>query len=156
MTTLANTKIELTQEGYQETVKELEELRAKLQPAIDRVALARSYGDLSENAEYHSAREDLSLLESRIEELERVIANAKVLKQSGTKSSIKVGSHVSLKHNKKTVKYQVVTAWEADPLAQKISVDSPIGKALIGKKQGDQFTVEVPAGQQSYEILKIE
>jgi len=154
--TNGTTKIELTQEGYDDTVKELEELKAKLQPAIDRVALARSYGDLSENAEYHSAREDLSLLESRIEELEAVIMNAKVLKHSTAKSSIKVGSQVTLKHDKKTIQYQVVTAWEADPLQRKISVESPIGKALFGKKIGDKFTVEVPIGPQTYEVLKIE
>lgn len=148
-------KIELTQEGYDEIVAELEELKAKQQPAVDRVALARSYGDLSENAEYHAAKEDLTLLMSRIDELEDVMAQAKVITSKPSTSKVKVGSTVSLKHNNKNVTYQVVTAWEADPLENKISSESPLGKALIGKKIGDKFTIEVPAGIQEYKVLKI-
>lgn len=147
-------KIELTQAGYDEIVAELAELKEKHQPAVDRVALARSYGDLSENAEYQAAREDLSFLDSRIEELENVIAQAKVIKHHA-QSTVKVGSKVTLKHNDKTVEYQVVTAWEANPVENKISSDSPLGKALLGKKQGEEFSVEVPAGMQHYKIVKV-
>jgi transcription elongation factor GreA len=147
-------KIELTQEGYDEIVAELAQLKEKHQPAVDRVALARSYGDLSENAEYQAAREDLSFLDARIEELENVLAQAKVIRHH-TQSSVKVGSKVTLKHNRKTIEYQVVTAWEANPLENKISSDSPLGKALLGKKTGDSFTVEVPAGTQKYEVVKV-
>lgn len=149
-----NQKIELTQEGYDEIVAELDELKAKYQPAVDRVALARSYGDLSENAEYQAAREDLSFLVSRIEELENVIAQAKVIKHH-SQSTIKVGSKVTLKHKNKKIDYQVVTAWEADPLENKISSDSPLGKTLIGKKVGEKFFIEAPAGKQTYEVLKV-
>jgi transcription elongation factor GreA len=148
------TKIELTQEGYDEILSELAELKEKHQPAVDRVALARSYGDLSENAEYQAAREDLSFLVARIEELENVLAQAKIIKPRG-QSVVKVGSKVTLKHGRKTVEYQVVTAWEADPTENKISSDSPLGKALLGKKQGDKLSVEVPAGIQEYEVLKV-
>lgn len=150
-----NQKIELTQEGYDEIVAELEELKAKHQPAVDRVALARSYGDLSENAEYHAAREDLSFLDARIEELETVLSQAKVIKHR-VQSVIKVGSKVTLKHTGKKLVYQVVTAWEANPVENKISSDSPLGKALLGKKQGEMINVEVPAGIQTYEVLKVE
>lgn len=152
--TLQNQKIELTQEGYEEIIRELEELKAKYQPAVDRVALARSYGDLSENAEYQAAREDLSFLVSRIEELENVIAQAKVIKHH-TQSTIKIGSKVTLKHGSKKLDYQLVTAWEADPLENKISSDSPLGKTLLGKKMGEKFSVEAPVGKQNYEILKV-
>lgn len=154
-TQILNQKIELTQEGYDEIVTELEELKAKHQPAVDRVALARSYGDLSENAEYHAAREDLSFLVARIEELENVLSQAKVIKHR-VQSVIKIGSKVVLKHNGKKLNYQVVTAWEANPAENKISSDSPLGKALIGKRSGETINVEVPAGIQQYEILKVE
>lgn len=151
---VVNQKIELTQNGYDEIVAELEQLREKHQPAVDRVALARSYGDLSENAEYQAAREDLSFLVSRIEELEGVIAQAKVIKHHA-QTTVKVGSKVTLKHSGKTLEYQVVTAWEANPAENKISSDSPLGKALIGKKQGESFSIEVPAGTQKYELVKV-
>ncbi|MEO8580993.1 MAG: transcription elongation factor GreA [Patescibacteria group bacterium] len=147
-------KIELTQEGYDEMVAELAQLKNKHQPAVDRVALARSYGDLTENAEYQAAREDLSFLDSRIEELENVIAQSKVIKHH-TQTIIRVGSKVTLKHNNKMLDYQVVTAWEADPVENKISSDSPLGKALLGKKQGEELKVEVPAGMQQYNIIKV-
>lgn len=151
---VVNQKIELTQSGYDEIVAELAQLKEKHQPAVDRVALARSYGDLSENAEYQAAREDLSFLDARIEELENVIAQAKVIHHS-TQSTVKVGSKVTLKHGKKTLEYQVVTAWEANPVENKISSDSPLGKALLGKKPGETFEVEVPAGVQKYELVKV-
>ena len=149
-------QIQLTQNGYDELVVELDELKTKRQVAVERVATARSYGDLSENAEYHAAKEDLSLIDSRIEEIEGVLSHAKVIKHSKNTSSIKVGSTVTVKHKGKNVKYQVVTAWEADPAENKISSDSPIGQSFLGKKQGDTITVAVPAGEQKYEIIKIE
>ena len=149
-----NQKIELTQEGYDEIVSELDDLKAKHQPAVDRVAMARSYGDLSENSEYHAAREDLSFLDARIEELETVLSQAKVIKHH-SQSSIKVGSKVTLKHSSKKIDYQIVTAWEANPVENKISSESPLGKALIGKKVGEKLTIQVPAGPQEYEVLKV-
>ena len=153
-TTNGTQKIELTQEGYDEIVAELAQLKEKHQPAVDRVALARSYGDLTENAEYQAAREDLSFLVSRIEELETVIAQAKIIRHH-TQTTVKVGSKVVLKLKNKTLEYQVVTAWEATPAENKISSDSPLCKALLGKKQGEEFSVEVPAGMQHYEIVKV-
>lgn len=156
MNTALNQTIQLTQEGYDEIVAELDELKAKEQTAIDRVATARSYGDLSENAEYHAAKEDLTFLTSRIEELQEVITKATVLSQGKTSSSVKVGSKVTVKHGRKTTTYHIVTAWESDPAENKISNESPLGKALMGKKQGDKIEIEVPAGLQTYEILKIE
>ncbi len=148
-------QIQLTQEGYDEIVAELSELKVKEQAGIDRVALARQHGDLSENAEYHAAKDDLTFITSRIEELENVLAQAKVIKHGKASSTIKIGSTVVLRRNSQTVTYNLVTAWEADPMENKISVESPLGKALMGKKQGDKFNVDVPAGQQSYEILEV-
>lgn len=149
-------QIQLTQKGYDELVVELDELKTKRQVAVDRVATARSYGDLSENAEYHAAKEDLSLIDSRIEEIEGVISQAKVIKHSKNSTTVKVGSTVTVKHKGKKVQYQIVTAWEADPMENKISSDSPIGQSFLGKKQGNTITVAVPAGEQKYEIVKIE
>ena len=148
--------IQLTEAGYEEIVAELEDLKQKQQAAIDRVALARTHGDLSENAEYHAAKEDLSLLTARLEELEAVIVQAKVIKRAKSTTSVKVGSKVTLKHDKKKLLYQVVTAWEADPAENKISSDSPLGKSLLNKKVGEKFTIKVPAGEQTYEVVKVE
>lgn len=155
MTPQSSTVIQLTQEGYDEMVKELSELKEKEQLAIDRVALARQHGDLSENSEYHAAKDDLTFITSRIEELEGVINQAKVIKQGKVSSTIKVGSVATLKHKSKTLTYHFVTAWEADPTEKKISVESPLGKALLGKKQGEKIQVDVPAGRQTYEILEV-
>lgn len=148
--------IQLTQAGYNEIVEELEELRQKQQDAIERVSVARSHGDLSENAEYHAAKEDLTLVTARVEELEAVLHQAKVIRKSGGTKTVTVGSTVTLKHGKKSLTYQVVTAWEADPAENKISSESPLGTALLSKKVGQKVKVQVPAGEQTYEILKIQ
>ena len=156
ITQTAPQAIQLTETGYEEIVSELQDLKQKQQVAIDRVALARTHGDLSENAEYHAAKEDLSLLTARLEELEAVVAQAKVIKRPKATSTVKVGSKVTLNHDKKKLMYQVVTAWEADPAENKISNDSPLGKSLLNKKVGEKFTVKVPAGEQTYEVVKVE
>lgn len=150
------TTIELTLEGYEEIVAELADLKEKQVKAVDRLALARSFGDLSENAEYHAAKEDLDFLNTRIEELETVVNQAKVIKESKAKTKVAVGGKVTVKSNGKTKLFHIVSAYEADPAEGKISNDSPIGKAFLGKKIGDTVMVEVPAGTLTYELLKIE
>ena len=140
----------LTTEGKTELETELSELIANRSGIAEKIANARDYGDLSENAEYDAAREEQALLETRIAELEDILKNADIIKP-GKSSTIKVGSTVHLKNGKK-VTYQVVGPVEADPLEGKISNESPIGAALIGKKVGDKVTITTPKGQVVYSI----
>lgn len=151
--------VQLTQEGYDQIVAELKELKDdKLPKAIQRVATARSFGDLSENAEYHSAREDLSFIEGRIAELEALVTNAKIIKTNKkTKSTIvDLGSKVTLKVGKDKHVYHIVGEWEANPQEKKISHQSPLGKALLGKGKGDAIEVDVPAGKLKYVVVSVE
>lgn len=155
--------VQLTQEGYKQILAEVTELKEeKLPKAIDRVATARSYGDLSENAEYHSAREDLSYVEGRIEELEALLSKAKVIATNNRKSKkngeslVDLGSVVTLKVGSSKHVYSIVGEWEANPQEKKISHQSPLGKALLGKKKGDAVEIEVPAGKVKYMVVSVE
>ncbi len=151
-------KTQLTQEGYAEIEKELKELvEVKLPEVIKRVELARSYGDLSENSEYHSAKEDQELTETRIADLKSVLLNATIVKHTTKSSVVGMGSQVTVKTTKGKTKMvlHIVGEFEADPKAGKVSSASPLGKALIGQKKGDKVEVEVPAGVVTYEILEI-
>ncbi|PWU22648.1 transcription elongation factor GreA [Candidatus Cerribacteria bacterium 'Amazon FNV 2010 28 9'] len=147
----------LTKTGYDELVAELKEIKeVKLPKAIDRVSVARSFGDLSENSEYHAAREDLSFLEGRVSELEDLLARAKVVKQTkGKKTNVSVGSTVTVHIGRAKHTYQIVGEWEANPKEKKISESSPLGKALMGKEIGEEIEVEAPAGKIKYKIAEI-
>ena len=148
-----------TQQGYQELVDELyrrtHEEREKIKNDI---ATARGFGDLSENAEYDAARNDQAKNEARIKELEELIENAVILDESNIDSSvISLGSTVKLlnKSVKAEFTYALVGSNEANPAEGKISDQSPIGAALIGKKAGDEITVEVPNGTLAMKILEV-
>lgn len=145
---------QITEAGKQELELELEGLRGRRSEVADRIAEARNYGDLSENAEYDTAREDQAQLESRISEIEDILTNASIIKVKNS-SRISVGSTVELKSGAKTVTYTVVGPVEANPLEGKISDESPIGEALMGKKVGESVTITTPKGEVSYEIVKI-
>lgn len=145
---------QITEEGKQELEAELEELKSRRGGIADKIAEARDFGDLSENAEYDSAREEQGLVESRIAEIEDILLNAELIK-GGSKSKVSLGSKVELKTGKKTVTYTVVGPVEADPLEGKISNESPIGVALMGKKVGENVTINTPKGEIEYEIVKI-
>ena len=151
--------INLTQQGLEELKAELQQLvDVKLPEVIKRVAMARSHGDLSENAEYQNAREEQQLTEARISEIEDILSKAKVVKQTTSHIKVGIGSTVvvALKDkNKKRLTYHVVGEFEADPLEGKISSDSPIGRALMDKKKGDEITVVAPAGDVIYTITEI-
>ena len=150
------TKLQLTKQGYEDLKKELEELvHVKRPKIVERLSYARSQGDLSENSDYHHAKEELDFLDGRIAELESVLANAKIVASNRSKGKVGVGSKVRLKVNGQEHTFHVVGEWEADPKAKKISHTSPLGQALIGKKPGDKVKVEAPAGQITYEILEI-
>ncbi len=149
-------KFQITAEGLKALKQELEELKNKKRPeAIERVARAREFGDLSENSEYHAAREDLSFIEGRINELEEMIKQAQIAKESKSKHEISIGCKVTLITNNQEHTYEVVGEWEADPMKKKISHTSPLGQALIGKKAGDIVEFEAPAGKIVYQVKKI-
>lgn len=145
---------QITDEGKRELEKELEELKGRRGEIADKIAEARDYGDLSENAEYDAAREEQGLVESRIAEIEDILLNAEIIK-SGTSSKVGLGSKVELKTGKQTVTYTVVGPVEADPLEGRVSNESPIGEALMGKKVGDKVTITTPKGEIAYEIVSI-
>lgn len=150
-------RVQMTPLGYGQLVKELKQLEATgLPEAIERVARAREFGDLSENAEYHSAREDLSAIEGRIEELRDIITRVNVvdIKRSG-EEEVGIGSVVKVAINGTQHEFSIVGEWEADPAAKKISHESPLGKALIGKKVGDTVEVDAPAGKVVYAIKSV-
>lgn len=144
----------LTTNGKVELETELTELKGQRSQIAEKIANARDYGDLSENAEYDAAREEQAQLESRVAELEEILQNADIIKPAKANGKVQVGSTVELK-NGKTVKYQIVGPVEADPLEGKISNESPIGAALMGKKEGEKVTIETPKGSVSYTIISI-
>ncbi len=149
----------MTAEGYAALESELKRLKTEERPTvIAAIAEARSHGDLSENAEYHAAKERQSFIEGRVQELEDKIARAQVIdptKLSG--SSIKFGATVQVQDEDSgtKAKYKIVGEDEADVRAGKISISSPIARALIGKEEGDVVEVMAPGGPKSYEILKV-
>ncbi|MBP9819751.1 transcription elongation factor GreA [Candidatus Woesebacteria bacterium] len=151
-------QIELTQEGLDELTKELEELKqVKLPEAVERVARAREHGDLSENAEYHSAQDDQQLVQARIEEIELILAKATVVKQTTGHNKVGMGSTIVLqkKGDKNKTTFTIVGEFEANPGENRISVASPIGKAVMGKKKGDTVIVHAPVGDSEYTIIDI-
>jgi transcription elongation factor GreA len=145
---------QITDEGKQELEAELAELKSRRGAIADKIAEARDYGDLSENAEYDAAREEQGLVESRIAEIEDILLNAEIIK-NGKSSKIVLGSKIELKTGKKVVAYSLVGPVEADPLEGKISNESPIGEALMGKKVGDSVTIQTPKGSITYEVVKV-
>lgn len=145
---------QITDAGKKELETELEGLKGRRGGIAEKISNARDFGDLSENAEYDAAREEQGLVESRIAEIEEILLNADIIK--ATKSSkVVLGSNVELKTGAKTVKYTVVGPVEADPMAGRISNESPIGEALMGKKVGDSVTITTPKGAIKYEVVSI-
>ncbi len=149
----------MTASGLQRLEEELRQLKSVERPAIIRaIAEARTHGDLSENAEYHAARERQSFIEGRISELEDIVSGAEVIDPSGLSGDhVKFGAHVRLidEETEKESAYQIVGMHEADIKQGRLSVSSPLAKALIGKKAGDAVSVPAPGGDRSYEILEV-
>lgn len=149
-------KIYLTKEGLEELKSELNELKNNRRPIVlDRVSQARSMGDLSENAEYSAAREELSFIDGRIEELEELLKQVVIIETAVKNSTIALGSKVTLGVKGKQEIFTVVGEWEADPMNKKISHESPLGKALLGKKVGERVEVEAPAGKILYTVVSV-
>ena len=145
---------QITIEGQKELSLELTTLISRRSEVAAKIAEAREFGDLSENAEYDVAREEQGLVETRIAEIEDILQNSEIIK-GGSKSKVTLGSQVELKLGKKQFVYSIVGPVEADPLAGKISNESPIGLALFGKKVGDSATIVTPKGEVTYEIANI-
>ena len=148
----------LTPEGAEKIRAELDELKGeKREDIAHRLREAISMGDLSENADYHKAKEDQAFLEGRIKELEYILLNAKIIEDKvGERTVVEVGASVTIKEGELPPEtYQVVGAKEADPRNGRISNESPIGKAILGKKAGDEVVVQTPAGPINLTIIGI-
>ena len=149
----------MTGPGLKRLEEELKNLKSVERPnIIQAIAEARSHGDLSENAEYHAARERQSFIEGRIEELEAIVSGVEVIDPSTLSGdSVKFGAQVTLldEETEKEATYQIVGVYEADIKQGLLSVSSPLCKALIGKKLGETVSVPAPGGDRSYEIVAV-
>lgn len=151
-------KIPLTKPGFEKMNAELKHLKSVERPAIIRaISEAREHGDLSENAEYHSAKEKQSFIEGRVKELEGIISLADVIDLSRMTGTVKFGATVTLvdEDTDEEKTYQIVGEYEANIEAGLLNIKSPIARALIGKDEGDSVSVTTPGGVKSYEILTI-
>ncbi len=144
----------LTKEGVKELEAEKEALLVKRVETAEAIKVARELGDLSENAEYQSARAEQEKTDSRIDEITYILANVEVIKASKSKK-VGLGSKVTLKAGAKEVVVQVVGTMEADPANQKISDESPIGQALLGKQVGDNVEIVTPASRTTYKVTAV-
>lgn len=147
----------ITKKGLEELKSELENLKTVVRPeVINSIKEARAQGDLSENAEYHAAREKQGQIEARIKELEYLIENGTIIEE-GDSSEVRIGSTVEIKYidDDDTDEYEIVGSTEADPFENKISNESPIAKAILGKKAGETVSVESPNGSYDVKIISI-
>lgn len=146
----------LTKDGVAELQTELDELVSSRSSVAERIKTAREFGDLSENAEYQTARQDQEKMEARIAELEHILSNTEIITKPKGDSMVQIGSTVKLKSDAgKTKEFQVVGTVEADPLNGKISDESPIGQALLGQKEGSQVEIKTPIETAFYKIVSI-
>jgi transcription elongation factor GreA len=147
----------MTRGGFTRLQQELEQLKREARPRIIKaIAEARAHGDLSENAEYHAAKERQGFIEGRIRELETKVSAAEVIDPPREGTRITFGSTVRLRGpDGKEVRYQIVGSDEADPASGRISVLSPIARTLIGKEVGDEVKVQAPGGARTFEILRV-
>lgn len=151
-------KIPMTRAGFDQLDEELRVLRSVDRPAVIRaIAEAREHGDLSENAEYHAAREKQSFVEGRIKELEMIISRAEVIDPSKLSGSVKFGATVTLldEDTEEERTFQIVGEAEADLERGLLNMRSPLARALIGKEEGDSVEVVTPGGGKSYEIIMV-
>jgi|SRR5581483_796646 len=155
---MQNTNVQLTPEAFEGLQQELKNLNEVKRPAlVERLSRAMAEGDLSENADYQSAKEELEFLDGRIGELENVVNNAKVVKTVvNSNGKVGMGTKVTVKIGGKSQIFTIVGEWEADPMNKKISPSSPLGQVLMDKAKGESVEVEAPAGKITYEIVEIE
>ena len=152
-----NNKIQITKEGLETLKRELEQLSEVKRPkVVERLSNARNQGDLTENTDYHNAKDELEFLDGRISELEEVLQKAVVINGKNSNGGVSVGMKVKVKASGQEYVFHIVGEWEANPIQKKISHTSPLGKALIGKRVGESVEVEAPVGKIVYEILSLE
>lgn len=151
-------EVRLTQKGKENLERELDELKTTKRDEIaEKIEIARSYGDLSENAEYDEAKNDQAVLESRIAEIEAMLKHAVIIEDIDT-GRVRIGAGVKVKNllNNKEYEYEIVGSNETDPLRGKLSDESPVGKALLDKAPGDIVPVETPSGKIiEYQVLEV-
>jgi transcription elongation factor GreA len=148
--------IYLTQKGLEDLQKELNELdKVKRPQIVKELSTAREQGDLSENGAYTAAKEELAFIDGRIDELEVILKNVEVIEDKHSTKMVSLGAQVNLTVNGKKEVFTLVGEWEADPMEKKISHESPLGKALMGKKVGEEIEVDAPAGKMVYKIVSI-
>lgn len=147
----------LTQEGFKKLKDELKELKeVKRKQITERIQEAKEHGDLSENAEYHEAREEQSFIEGRILELENLLRSSIIIDNNNSQDHIiKIGSKIIVEKSGKMIEYAIVGSTEADPKNNLISCDSPLGQAFLGKRRGDIIKVKIPKGETEFKINDI-
>lgn len=147
----------LSKEKFEEFKTELERLKKDVRKEVaERLKRAKEFGDLSENAEYSEAKDEQARVESRIFELEDILRNSSIIKKTGGKEIVQIGSAIEVKKGSKILKYIIVGSNEANPEINMISNESPLGKAFLGGKKGDVVEIQTPVGKAKYEIIKIE
>lgn len=151
-----NKQFHLTKQGVEELEAELHKLTEMRSVIADRIKTAREFGDLSENMEYSAARQDQERNESRIAEIEHILQNVSIINKPKSDDLVELGNTVKLKSDSgKTKEFQVVGTVEADPLEGKISDESPLGQAVLGKKKGDKVEIKTPSETATYKIVDI-
>lgn len=147
----------LTEEGYKKLKEEVEHLKKVRRPEIaNRIKEAKELGDLSENAEYADAREEQSFTEGRIIDVEEILKNAQVIASTDANpNQVDIGDTIKVSKDGKEFVYTIVGSNEADPNAGKISNESPLGRAFLGKKKGEEFSVNTPKGEVKYKIISV-
>ena len=145
----------LTPEGAEKIKSELSALKTKRKEIIEKISRAKEQGDLSENAEYHTAREEQSFNEGRIQELERIFLTARVVSKGASTGKVSLGSKVTLSDGAQKIDYTIVGSHEASIKEGKISIDSPLAQALLGKEANTAVEFESPSGSKRYKILEV-
>ena len=152
---MAEKVIKLTKTGVEKLKAELEELKKVKRPAVvDRIKRAKDYGDLSENAEYEDARNEQSFIEGRIQEIDHMLKYSEVI-ESHKGGEVGMGSVVKVDLEGEKMEFEIVGSTEADPIAGKISSDSPIGSALVGGKTGEKVVAKTPGGEMTIKIISV-
>ncbi len=146
----------LSPEGLLKIKQELQELKTvRRREVASKIEVAKALGDLSENAEYHEAKDEMSFIEGRINEIQEILKNVSVIEQSASTGSIRIGSKIEVESNGKKKSFTIVGSNEADPLKGMISNESPLGNAFLGHAVGDTVEVTTPAGTQIYTIVSV-
>jgi len=148
----------VTEEGLKKLEEELEYLiTQKRKEVVERIKIARGYGDLSENSEYHAAKDEQAFVETRISQLEQMLRGVKIIDVSQQKNGVSIGKTVVIKELPagEDEEYTIVGSTESDPLNGKISNDSPLAQGLMGKEEGDEVSIQTPGGEMRVKIVKI-